>query len=56
MTPLEIREEPKDEDTVQQWGGKTCWAVYPEAGEAPVAAFNSEHSALNYVLREEFRT
>jgi hypothetical protein len=50
-----IRAEKKGEDMAPQWRDPTLWVVREEKSPVPVAAFNSERSALNYVLREEFR-
>jgi hypothetical protein len=46
-----VREEPKDLDLVQIGGPTTYWPVRREEDGMPVAAFNSEHSALTYCLR-----
>jgi hypothetical protein len=50
-----IRAEKKGEDVAPQWLDPTLWVVREENSTVPVAAFNSERSALNYVVREEFR-
>lgn len=53
MTPVSIREEPKEPDLVQTSRTTAYWQVRKmgESSGKIVAAFNREDSALNFVLR-----
>jgi hypothetical protein len=46
----EYREESRPEDLIQTGGKETYWPVRIDGG-IPIAAFNSERSAINFCLR-----
>lgn len=47
----EYREEQRSEDLIQLGGTATYWSVRINGRGQPIAAFNSERSALNFCLR-----